>query len=89
MIDSKTIIEDFAKHVVGKTIKINIVFDNNNIILHNYDTLVENIMQEWLEGWLRHNDIEYATNDNTQMPRCVSRSPKQETQPRGGEGFQL
>ena len=38
MIDSKTIIEDFAKYVVGKTIKINIVFDNNNIILNNYDT---------------------------------------------------
>lgn len=45
MIDSKTINEDFVKSVVGKTIKINIVFDNNNIILHNYDTLVENIMQ--------------------------------------------
>ena len=57
MIDSKTINEDFVKSVVGKTIKINIVFDNNNIILHNYDTLVENIMQEWLEGWLRHNGI--------------------------------
>lgn len=76
MIDPKTIIEDFAKSVVGKTIKINIVFDNNNIILHNYDTLVENIMQEWLEGWLRHNDIEYATNDNTQMPPDVFLDPQ-------------
>ena len=25
-------------------------------------------MQEWVEGWLKKNDIEYALNDNTQMP---------------------
>lgn len=30
--------------------------------------VVGNIMQEWLQGWLEHNDIEYAVNDNTQMP---------------------
>lgn len=30
--------------------------------------VVGNIMQEWLQGWLEHNGIEYAVNDNTQMP---------------------
>ena len=75
MIDTKKIIEDFAKSVVGKTINISIISDNNKIILHNYDTIVENIMQEWLEGWLSHNGIEYASNDNTQMPPDVFLDP--------------
>ena len=30
--------------------------------------VVGNIIQEWLEGWLKRNDIEYDTNENTQMP---------------------
>lgn len=25
-------------------------------------------MQEWVEGWLKRNNIEYALNNNTQMP---------------------
>ena len=33
-------------------------------------------MQEWLEGWLRHNGIEYAPNDNTQMPPDVFLDPQ-------------
>lgn len=32
------------------------------------DNMVENIMQEWVEGWLQKNGIDYALNDNTQMP---------------------
>lgn len=31
MIDTKKIIEDFAKSVVGKTINISIISDNNKI----------------------------------------------------------
>ena len=30
--------------------------------------VVGNIMQEWVEGWLQKNGIDYALNDNTQMP---------------------
>lgn len=30
--------------------------------------VVGNIMQEWLQGWLDKNGIEYAVNENTQMP---------------------
>ena len=30
--------------------------------------VVGNIMQEWMQGWLEANNIEYAVNTNTQMP---------------------
>ncbi len=30
--------------------------------------VVGNIMQEWLEGWLKKNGIDYAPNPNSQMP---------------------
>jgi type II restriction enzyme len=30
--------------------------------------VVGNIMQEWLEGWLRQNKVSYKLNKNTQMP---------------------
>lgn len=30
--------------------------------------VVGNIIQEWLQGWLDKRNIEYAVNDNTQMP---------------------
>lgn len=38
-----------------------------DIIVKQKD-VVGNIMQEWLEGWLRHNSIEFALSENTQMP---------------------
>ena len=41
--------------------------------------VVGNIMQEWLEGWLKKNGIEYATNPNTQMPPDFFLSPKDKT----------
>ena len=30
--------------------------------------VVGNIMQEWLEGWMRHNHINYRAGSNSQMP---------------------
>ena len=44
----KTIIEDFAKSVVGKTIKVSIEFDNHEIVLPNYDTIVKGVADEGL-----------------------------------------
>ena len=41
--------------------------------------VVGNIMQEWLEGWLKKNDIEYSPNENTQMPPDVFLSPDDKT----------
>lgn len=40
---------------------------NINIIVRQRD-VVGNIMQEWVEGWLRKNSIEFSLNDNSQMP---------------------
>jgi len=55
--------------------RITFKFSDVNIIVKQKD-VVGNIMQEWLEGWLRHNDIEFAPNDNTQMPPDVFLSPQ-------------
>lgn len=74
--DAKTVIEEFAKSVIGKNIKIDIVFDNHNMILSNYDSIVESVVKTSLIGWLRHNGIEFAPNDNTQMPPDVFLSPQ-------------
>lgn len=38
-----------------------------DIIVKQRD-VVGNIMQEWLEGWLKKNGIEYAVSENSQMP---------------------
>lgn len=40
---------------------------NVNIIVKQRD-VVGNIIQEWLEGWFKENKIDYATEENTQMP---------------------
>lgn len=47
--------------------RITFSFSNVNIIVHQRD-VVGSIIQEWLEGWLKHSQYEYATNDNSQMP---------------------
>ena len=47
--------------------RISFQLANINIIVRQRD-VVGNIMQEWVEEWLKKNDIEYALNDNSQMP---------------------
>lgn len=42
--------------------------------------VVGNIMQEWIEGWLKKNDIEYALNNNTQMPPDFYLNPENRTE---------
>lgn len=37
--------------------------------------VVGNIIQEWLEGWLVENKIEFAPNPNTQMPPDIFLNP--------------
>lgn len=49
-----------------------------DIIVKQRD-VVGNIMQEWLEGWLKKNDIEYSPNPNTQMPPDVFLDPDDKT----------
>lgn len=49
-----------------------------SIIVKQRD-VVGNIMQEWLQGWLDTNDIEYAPCDNTQMPPDFFLNPDDKT----------
>lgn len=53
--------------ILTKQGRITFELGDISIIVRQRD-VVGNIMQEWLEGWLKKNDIEYALNNNTQMP---------------------
>lgn len=53
--------------ILTQTGQIKFFLGDVEIIVKQRD-VVGNIMQEWLQGWLEHNDIEYAVNENTQMP---------------------
>ena len=64
----KTIIEDFAKSVVGKTIKVSIEFDNHEIVLPNYDTIVKGVVCEWLATWMNDKGIENIHNHKQASP---------------------
>lgn len=46
-----------------------------SIVVKHRD-VVGNIMQEWLEGWLKKNGIEYLANPNTQMPPDLYLDPE-------------
>jgi len=50
-----------------------------DIIVRQKD-VVGNIIQEWLEGWLRKNNIAFAPNVNTQMPPDVFLNPDNHTE---------
>lgn len=49
-----------------------------SIIVKRKD-VVGNILQEWLEGWLVANEIDFAPNPNTQMPPDVFLCPEDHT----------
>lgn len=49
-----------------------------SIIVRQKD-VVGNILQEWLEGWLEKNGIEFARNPNTQMPPDLFLNPEDRT----------
>lgn len=50
-----------------------------SIIVRQKD-VVGNIIQEWLEGWLRKNNIAFAANTNTQMPPDIFLNPENHTE---------
>lgn len=50
-----------------------------SIIVRQKD-VVGNIIQEWLEGWLRKNNIAFAPNINTQMPPDIFLNPDNHTE---------
>lgn len=49
-----------------------------SIIVRQKD-VVGNIIQEWLEGWLRKNNIAFTPNANTQMPPDIYLNPEDHT----------
>lgn len=66
---------DKIKTVEGQ---IRFYLGNVDIIVRQKD-VVGNIIQEWMEGWLRKNNIAFAPNDNTQMPPDIFLDPDDKT----------
>lgn len=64
-----------------KTVEGQISFNLGNVsIIVRQKDVVGNIIQEWLEGWLRKNDIAFAPNENTQMPPDIYLNPDNKTE---------
>lgn len=72
---NKLLNEDNILEINGQ---IKFFLGNVNIIVKQRD-VVGNIMQEWLEGWMKHNNITYLVNPNTQMPPDFYLNPKDKT----------
>lgn len=53
--------------ILTKQGRITFTLGEIDIIVKQRD-VVGNIMQEWIEGWLKKNNIDYSLNGNTQMP---------------------
>lgn len=66
---------DKIKTVEGR---IRFFLGDVDIIVKQKD-VVGNIIQEWLEGWLRKNNIAFDTNVNTQMPPDIFLDPDNHT----------
>ena len=60
----KLVNEDRILDIEGR---ITFDFGSVNIIVKQKD-VIGNIIQEWVQGWLDKNGIEYAPSENTQMP---------------------
>lgn len=58
--------------------QIRFFLGNVDIIVKQKD-VVGNIIQEWLEGWLRKNNISFSCNPNTQMPPDIFLDPEDHT----------
>lgn len=73
---NKLINEDRILELQGQ---IRFFFGDVDIIVRQKD-VVGNIIQEWLQGWLDKRGVEYAPNENTQMPPDFFLNPKDKTQ---------
>lgn len=77
-----------AQEIVDRLLNVDNVLDLKGEIkfyLGDVDIIVKqkdvvgNIMQEWLQGWLDKNDIEYAPSENSQMPPDFFLNPDDKT----------
>lgn len=59
--------------------QIRFYLGNIDIIVKQKD-VVGNIIQEWLEGWLKKNNVDYAPSENTQMPPDFFLDPDNRTE---------
>ncbi len=66
------------EHILEVEGQIRFYLGSVDIVVKQRD-VVGNIIQEWLEGWLRQHNIEYETNDNTQMPPDFFLNPDNKT----------
>lgn len=66
---------DKIKTVEGR---IKFYLGDVNIIVRQKD-VVGNIIQEWLEGWLKKNNVAFDANPNTQMPPDIFLDPSDHT----------
>lgn len=67
-----------TENLLAQEGKIQFYLGEVNIIVKQKD-VVGNIMQEWLQGWLDKQGIEYTTNENSQMPPDFFLSPDDQT----------
>lgn len=67
---------DKIKEVEGQ---IRFYLGDVSIIVRQKD-VVGNIIQEWLEGWLRKNNIAFVPNANPQMPPDIFLNPENPTE---------
>lgn len=65
-------------HILELEGQIKFYLGDVNITVKQKD-VVGNIMQEWLQGWLDARGIEYASNENTQMPPDFFLNPNDRT----------
>ena len=77
-----------AQEIVDRLLNVDNILDLKGEIkfyLGDVDIIVKqkdvvgNIMQEWLQGWLDKNDIEYAPSENSQMPPDFFLNPDDKT----------
>lgn len=73
---NKLVNEDRILEIEGR---ITFDFGDVNIVVKQKD-VVGNIIQEWVQGWLDKNGIEYAPSENTQMPPDFFLNPDDLTQ---------
>lgn len=72
---NKLMLEDKILEVKGQ---IKFYLGNVDIIVKQRD-VVGNIMQEWLEGWFKQNEVTYKLNKNSQMPPDFYLNPDDKT----------